>query len=208
MTLVKICGITNLDDALLAVKFGADALGLNFYEKSPRHISIQTGKDIAIKLPRDVTKVGVFVNEESSRIGELVDLIGLDAVQLHGNEDVAFVNELRRRTDVKIIKAFRVSSDFESESVFEYQLDGVLLDAFSPDLYGGSGSGFDWEIARAVASTRPDLYLAGGLTAENVADAIAAVRPYAVDVASGVELAKGVKDSTKLEAFITNAKRA
>lgn len=208
MTKVKICGITNLEDALLSVKFGADALGFNFYEKSPRYISPQAAADIVDKLPGNAMKVGVFVNIEPYRIDEFVELVGLNIVQLHGDEDAKFVIELRAETNAKIIKAFRVSSDFQADCILGLETDGVLLDAHSADQYGGTGTHFDWEIARTVKDLCPELYLAGGLTSGNVAAAVKFVEPFAVDVASGVESYPGKKDPTKLEAFIKNAKNA
>jgi phosphoribosylanthranilate isomerase len=206
MTKVKICGITNLDDALLAVELGADALGFNFYEKSPRFIPPLEAVQVIKKLTGSTIKVGVFVNKESSRIGELVALLGLAAVQLHGDEDVAFVKELRHETDAKVIKAFRVGQDFVADLIADFEVDAVLLDAYSPNYYGGTGDSFDWNTAREVREFTSELYLAGGLTSENVANAIRTVRPYAVDVASGVELRPGKKDPVKLQAFIRNAK--
>lgn len=208
MTKVKICGITNLEDALLSVKFGADMLGFNFYEKSVRYITPQKASSIIKQLPSDVIKVGVFVNMEEYRVDEFVELLKLDAVQLHGDEDQQYVDELRRNTRARIIKSFRVSPEFDEEQVVNFDLDGVLLDAYSSELYGGTGERFDWAKAKAVKPLVSDLYLAGGLTPENVSVAVRTVRPYAVDVASGVESAKGKKDSKKVEEFIENAKSA
>lgn len=205
---VKICGVTNLEDAQLAVGFGADALGFNFYEKSPRCLSAQDAKAIAETLRSGVLKVGVFVNMEEYRIGEYVDLIGLDAVQLHGDEDADFVNRLRAETDAQVIKAFRVDANFQASSIADFPADGILLDAYSAKGYGGTGKTFDWKTAESVKALTTQLYLAGGLTPENVSEAIKLVRPFAVDVASGVESAPGKKDPEKLEAFIRNAKMA
>ncbi len=208
MTKVKICGITNLEDARRATEFGADMLGFNFYEKSSRFVLAETASAIAKQVPDCVEKVGVFVNMPVQRISELVDLVGLTAVQLHGDEDRMFVERLSRLTDVPMIKAVRVSEDFQPGSVTEYQVDAILLDAYSANQYGGTGDRFDWSIAAAVRRSVSALYLAGGLTPDNVAKAIRQVRPFAVDVASGVESSPGKKDPEKVEAFIRNAKHA
>lgn len=208
MTKVKICGITNLEDALAAVEFGADMLGFNFYEKSPRYISPHAVLSIVNRISDSVTKVGVFVNEETYTVGEIMDLTGLKTIQLHGDESPEYIRELRAESEATIIKAFRVGPAFQVETIADYESDYVLLDAFSPDSYGGTGERFDWKTAKAVATLNPDLYLAGGLTPDNVADAIRTVRPFAVDVASGVESSPGKKDWKKLEAFIRDAKNA
>ena len=208
MTKVKICGITNLDDALLSVQLGADALGFNFYEKSPRYITPQKALEILKELPDSGTKVGVFVNMEEYRIGEFVDLLGLNAVQLHGDEDGKFVKDLKQETTAKVVKAFRVSQNFVANDIADFEVDAVLLDAYSPNQYGGTGDSFDWHTAQAVKQFTSELYLAGGLTSENVAVAIGTVRPEWVDVASGVESETGKKDPRKLEDFIRNARNA
>jgi phosphoribosylanthranilate isomerase len=208
MVRVKICGITNLEDAMLAAKFGADELGFNFFEMSPRYVDPQKALQIVKKLSDDAILVGVFVNMEEYRIGEFVDLLGLSAVQLHGDEDVDFINELKRCTDAKVIKAFRVGPYFLPNDTADYDVDAVLLDAYRSDRFGGTGEIFDWSSATAVNERVSELYLAGGLTPENVTEAVQAVRPYAVDVASGVESVPGKKDPKKLEMFIKNAKNA
>jgi len=208
MTKVKICGITSLEDALLSLRLGADALGFNFYEKSPRYFPPQEALQVMNELPKETVRVGVFVNMERSTIGELVDLLELTAIQLHGDEDSGFAKDLKHETGAKVIKAFRVSQDFAADVVAEFEVDAVLLDAYSPHHYGGTGDSFDWNTAREVREFTSELYLAGGLTSENVANAIRTVRPYAVDVASGVEFEPRKKDPVKLEAFIRNAKRA
>lgn len=208
MTKVKICGITNLEDAFAAVELGADMLGFNFYEKSPRCIESYTAKAIVAELPNAVEKIGVFVNMEEYRIGEFVDLVGLTFVQLHGEEDGTYINELRANTDALVIKAVRVGQGFEIDSVLEFGADAILLDSYSAGTYGGTGECFDWSAANEVKELVPALYLAGGLMPENVADAVRTVRPYAVDVASGVESSPGKKDPKKLEEFIRNAKNA
>lgn len=203
MTKVKICGITNLEDALLSAKFGADALGFNFYEKSPRHISPESAREIIDQLPDGVLKVGVFVNEGLDNIVEIAHKTKLNAIQLHGEESPEFTNELKAKTGLDMIKAFRVLKEFDVENTKKYDVDAILLDAYSPNEYGGTGETFDWEVAKRIEAK---LYLAGGLSPENVADAIRAVRPYAVDACSCLERSKGVKDRDKLERFIENAK--
>ena len=207
MTKIKICGITNLDDALLAAGLGADMLGFNFYEKSPRFVEPQTARNIAEKIPPGVFKVGVFVNMEAHRIGEFVSMVGLDAVQLHGDEHDSFVSELRRETHARIIKACRITPDRSTWPNAGSDADHFLLDSHTHE-FGGSGRTFDWSVVEGFSGIREQIILAGGLNADNVAEAIRTVRPYAVDVASGVESSPGKKDPKKLEAFIKNAKNA
>lgn len=208
MTKVKICGITNLEDALLSAKFGADALGFNFYEKSPRYISPEKAREIIGQLPPEVLKVGVFVNESKEKILETAEIARLDAVQLHGEETPAFVRQLKAKTNLEIIKAFRVSEAFKPEDVLRYEAEAILLDAYSPKEHGGTGETFDWEIAKKVREIFPKMYLAGGLSHDNVRRAIKELKPFAVDVCSGIEEVKGKKDKVKLINFIIQAKRA
>jgi phosphoribosylanthranilate isomerase len=207
MTKVKICGITNLEDALLSAKFGADALGFNFYEKSPRYISPEKAYGIIEQLPPEILKVGVFVNESLDKIIEIAETANLSAIQLHGDECAEFVRELKTKTNLEIIKAFRVTEDFKPEDVLKYETDSVLLDAFSKKDYGGTGEVFDWEIAKKVQEIFPKIYLAGGLSAENVVQAIKDVLPFAVDACSCLESSKGRKDLEKVEFFIRSVKK-
>lgn len=202
MTKVKICGITNLEDALLSAKFGADAVGFNFYAKSPRYVAPEKARAIAGQLPPEILKIGVFVNESPEKIREIAETASLDAIQLHGEETRDFVLEIKAKTNLEIIKAFRVSPDFEPEDVLRYETDAILLDAFSPQEHGGTGETFDWKIARKVREIFPKMYLAGGLSAENVVAAIENVQPFAVDACSCLEIRKGFKDSQKLADFI------
>jgi len=206
MTKVKICGITNLEDALLSAKFGADALGFNFYEKSPRYIAPEKARDIIEQLPKEILKVGVFVNESLDKIIEIAAVAKLDTLQLHGEETPEFAKELKSKTNLEIIKAFRVSLEFKPEDVTRYEVDAVLLDAYSPKEHGGTGETFDWEIAKKVRNIFPKMYLAGGLSHENVGSAIWNVKPFAIDVCSGVEYDKGRKDKIGLINFIVKAK--
>jgi phosphoribosylanthranilate isomerase len=203
---IKICGITNREDALHAVECGADALGFNFYEKSPRYIAPGSANDIVQRLPRHVTTVGVFVNSSIDEVHDIFIRAFLDVVQLHGDETPAFVSSLGG--ELKVIKAIHLSAPFDVNSILQYRVDdiddevpGFLLDTPSTN-YGGSGKKLDWELATKFKEVVPDFYLAGGLTPDNVADAIRTVRPMAVDVCSGVEAYKGKKDPKKVAAFI------
>ncbi|MCA1623509.1 MAG: phosphoribosylanthranilate isomerase [Acidobacteria bacterium] len=202
MTKVKICGITNLQDALLSVKFGADALGFNFYPKSSRYILPEKAREIINPLPKEVLKVGVFVNESLDKIIDTAETARLDAIQLHGEETPEFVREMKTKVNLEIIKAFRVSESFSPEEVLQYEADAALLDAYSPKEYGGTGETFDWEIAKKVQEIFPKMYLAGGLSIENIREAIEYVRPFAIDACSLIEREKGIKDSQKVRDFI------
>lgn len=219
MTLVKICGITNLEDALVAVEHGADLLGFNFYQRSPRYIAPGDARDIESKLrpQHQFRTVGVFVNEPMESILEIAIDSNIDAIQLHGDETIAYFEQAHSNSGLAVVKALRVGKNLSVKEVENYwsreigefnDLVGVLLDGYSPAGYGGFGEVADWEFARQVSTAIPRVYLAGGLNPENVADAIRTVRPYAVDVASGVESSPGKKDPGRLEAFIRNAKSA
>lgn len=206
MTKVKICGITNLEDALLSAKFGADALGFNFYDKSPRYILPEKAQEIIEQLPERILKVGVFVNERLEKIIEIARIAKLDALQLHGEETPEFVRELKQKTNLEIIKAFRVSPEFKPEDVLQYEVDATLLDAYNPQEHGGTGKTFDWEIAKKVQEIFPKMYLAGGLSEYNIKDAIKSVHPFAVDACSLLEKRKGKKDKWKISSFILRIK--
>jgi phosphoribosylanthranilate isomerase len=202
MTKVKICGITNLEDALLAAKFGADALGFNFYPKSPRYIAPEKAREISERLPEEILKVGVFVNESLEKIAEIAETARLDAIQLHGEETPEFARELKAKTGLEVIKAFRVSPDFKPEDVLQYETDAILLDAYNPQQHGGTGETFDWKIAKGVQSIFPKMYLAGGLSPNNIAKVVESVEPFAVDACSLLEKVKGIKDAGKVRDFI------
>jgi phosphoribosylanthranilate isomerase len=207
---VKICGITRLEDARLAVELGADALGFNFYEKSPRCLAPADAWKILSKLPALVSTIGVFVNWDSASIIALAKSLRLSAVQLHGDESAANIGECTRHFPV--IKAFRTESKFLFAQFRAYKTASTfLLDAPTDDKnspsFGGTGCLADWKIAKRAAAKYPIL-LAGGLTPENVAEAIFTVRPYAVDVASGVESRPAKKDPGKLRAFFAEVARA
>jgi phosphoribosylanthranilate isomerase len=198
---VKICGLTNKGDALHAAGSGADAIGLVFYAQSPRFVSLEIACDICAALPPFVTRVGLFVNASPELIREAVSCCGLDVVQLHGDETPAQADCSPLRT----IKALRVRNLASLDGHEKYQVSTLLLDAWVPGEYGGTGECFNWDIAAAVAATRP-VILAGGLTPENVSAAVARVKPYAVDVSSGVEKTPGEKDPDKVAAFIRAVK--
>jgi phosphoribosylanthranilate isomerase len=199
MTVVKICGVTNKHDGRLASDLGADVIGLNFVTTSPRYISAERGREIIESVGRDVAWAGVFVNESEDNIFRIAEKLKLDAIQLHGDESPAFVEEIGQVTGCKIIKAFRVSDKFELETITKFRVSAVLLDAFSNGAHGGTGQKFDWSVAKAATGLCDSIYLAGGLEPANVADAIRYVRPYAVDVCSGVEVSLGKKDALKLK---------
>ncbi|MDT4897937.1 MAG: phosphoribosylanthranilate isomerase [Acidobacteriota bacterium] len=204
--IVKVCGITNLEDALAAVEAGADALGFNFYRQSPRYIAPEVARRITRQLPSTVMSVGVFVNEsEPDEVARIMDSAGLTAVQLHGDESPEYCYQLRDRFT---IKAVRARGDFEPQIVRDYETDAILLDAYTADARGGTGRVVDWEVARRVRELVPQLFLAGGLSPENVAEAIAAVEPYAVDACSSLESAPGRKDTKRVGAFVAAARRA
>lgn len=202
---VKICGITNLEDAMAAVEAGADALGFNFYRESPRFVKSDVVKRIVAQLPPFVTAVGVFVNEDVKIVRDWMDDCGLALAQLHGDEAAAYCDLLGR----PVLKAIRLKDRGSLLAVAEYRgrarVRGFVLDAFSATSYGGTGQVADWDLAAEVARSTC-VILAGGLTPENVAEAIQKVQPYGVDVSSGVESRPGKKDHKKLRAFIEAAK--
>ena len=204
MVQVKICGITNLEDAQAAVRAGADALGFNFYRRSSRFIEPDAARLIIEQLPGAVLTVGVFVNEgEPEALARIADRARVAAVQLHGDESPRYCRTLKDRF---VIKALRVGADFVPESVARYEVDAILLDAFAGEARrGGTGHVIDWSLARRVRELVPKLFLAGGLSPENVAEAISAVEPYAVDACSRLECAPGRKDAARVSAFIAAA---
>jgi len=204
MVKVKICGITSYEDARAAVEAGADALGFVFYDKSPRFINPVKAAGIISRLPPFIQTVGLFVNEETAQVNWTADYCGIDVVQLHGDETPEDCLEVKRR----VIKAFRVQKIISIdplEKYQDYQVAGYLLDAWSPDAYGGTGRTFNWELAQSAKQYGP-VILAGGLSPENIAEAIRVVQPYGVDVSSGVEAALGKKDPAKVKEFIRVAK--
>jgi phosphoribosylanthranilate isomerase len=197
---IKFCGITSVEDAQRAVAAGAWAIGLIFWPGSPRRCSPDAAAQIAGALRRRVQVVGVFVNPSLDEVAATADAVGLTMLQFHGDEGPAFCAEAARRTGCKVIKAARVRSGADIQALASFHTDYHLLDSYAPGKPGGTGDTFTWEIARAHRGSVP-VILSGGLNPENVAEAIAAVHPFAVDVASGVELKPGVKDPERLEAF-------
>ncbi len=193
---LKVCGITSLEDAHLAIECGAEFLGFNFYRKSPRYISPEAARTIIEQIPNGVNTVGIFVNEAQPQdVIEILEISGAQLAQLHGDEDLAYCAAVGAE---RVIKALRVGEGFNVRQVLDYPAWAVLLDAFDKHLYGGTGKTANWEAAREAAKlTR--LFLAGGLSPENIADAIQSVQPFAVDVNSGVESAPGKKDRVKLQ---------
>lgn len=201
---IKVCGITNRADALTALEAGADALGFILYEESPRFLKNHAAAEIIRALPPFVAKVGVFVNPSEEQVCRAVIECGLDTVQFHGEEPPEFC----RKFSAKVIKAFRIR-DLESlQQLTSYETNAWLLDSFVPDKLGGTGAKFNWDLAIEAKKLGRPIILAGGLTPENVADAVRRVRPFAVDVSSGVEMAPGRKDPAKVRAFLAAARQA
>jgi phosphoribosylanthranilate isomerase len=196
MTLVKICGITTLADAMVAVEAGADALGFNFYRPSPRYIRPENAREIIDRLPESILKVGVFVNEDVQSLARIATEANLSAVQLHGDESPEYCHKLAGQY---VIKVFRAGDGVDVET---YGVDAIMLDTKDDLLRGGTGRVFDWSIAQRTNDSTPKLFLAGGLSPENVAEAITTVRPYAVDACSSLEESPGRKDHTRVRAFV------
>ena len=201
MVRVKICGITSVEDALQAVQAGADALGFVFYERSPRNLDPLRAANIISNLPPFVQTVGLFVNADAGFVNDTADRCRLDLVQLHGDEPPEYCEQIRRR----VIKAFRVRDAASLAPVRDYRVAGILLDAYSPGAFGGTGLSFNWELAGIAGKFGP-VILAGGLDLDNVREAVERVAPYAVDVSSGVESSPGRKDPEKVREFIKKAK--
>jgi phosphoribosylanthranilate isomerase len=201
---VKICGITNISDAIAAVDFGADALGFVFFEGSPRYISPEAAATIINQLPPFTTTIGVFVDEKPEQVEKIIDLTRIDIVQFHGNEPPGVCDVSRHS-----IKAIRVKSLESLDPLNNYKdrVSAFLLDTFTPDVLGGTGQIFNWDIA-VYAKQFGRIILAGGLTPDNVVKAVKRVRPYGIDVSSGVESKKGKKDHKKMRLFIERAKGA
>jgi len=201
MVKIKVCGITNLDDAVQALELGADFLGFNFYPPSPRYIAPARARTILAQLPQQIGKVALFVNEPKEKILQVVERQAFSGLQFHGDESADYC----RGWELKVIKAFRLRDRASLSGMEEFPADYYLLDSWAPG-YGGSGAPFPWQWLEGLHSDR--LILAGGLDAENVAEAIRLVRPYGVDVCTGVEARPGIKDHEKLKAFIAAAKSA
>ena len=203
---VKICGITNLDDARAAIDAGADMLGFNFYLPSPRYIQPDAAREIITALRTlnsRITMVGIFVNESLENVIKVAEQTGLDAIQLHGDETVEYCRQLRAQAPARLI--FKVIDANGATGVPEWRLspaDAFMVDAHDPNLRGGTGRTADWTFAREAAGQLPRLFLAGGLSPENVAEAINAVGPYAVDACSALEISPGKKDPARMKEFV------
>jgi phosphoribosylanthranilate isomerase len=208
MVLVKVCGITNLDDALASADAGADALGFNFYRRSPRYIAPEIARTIVDRLRADypnLLNVGVFVNESLDAIKKIAAVAGVSALQLHGNETPEYCKALKGHD---LIKVFSARNKFAPQTVLDYDVQAVMLDAVDKEAFGGTGKLSNWAVARATRELVPRLFLAGGLSAENVADAINQVNPFAVDACSGLESVPGRKDHASVRAFVAAVRAA
>lgn len=199
---VKICGITNLEDALAAIDAGADALGFNFYSESPRVLNFEQAYLIGQEIPPSVLKVGVFVDQDFEEVRDLAQSLELDLLQFHGNETPEYCAEFGRDW----MKAFRLKDEESLEDIAEYDCDLILVDAYKAGYQGGTGVCIDFRLAKEAKKMGKKIILAGGLNPQNIALAIAEVDPYGVDVASGVEKSAGIKDHLKLQEFVEKAK--
>jgi phosphoribosylanthranilate isomerase len=206
MTFIKICGITNLDDALAAVAAGADALGFNFYKPSPRYLSPLNAREIIEQLPESLLMVGVFVNEESpDAVRSIATEAGIRAVQLHGDESPEYCRTVA--CNYYVIKTFAVSDTFDVQTIKPYEVEAIMLDTKHNTLRGGTGRVFDWSVAQQLNQTIPKLFLAGGLSLENVENAIKTVRPHAVDACSALEDRPGKKNHERMRVFVNTVRR-
>jgi len=201
---VKICGITSEADALAAAEAGADAIGLMFYEGSPRHVTLEQAKAISAALPQHVMRVGVFVNAEEAFVHQALTECMLNILQFHGDE----TPEECSRYPVMTLKAFRVQGEETLAELEAYPSAGYLLDAYVKDALGGTGATFNWDLAVRAQEFGKPIFLAGGLTPENVAEAVRKVQPFGVDVSSGVEIEPGRKDAEQMRTFVAAAKGA
>ncbi|RJG06415.1 phosphoribosylanthranilate isomerase [Noviherbaspirillum cavernae] len=207
-TRIKICGLSRTQDVQVAVDAGADAIGLVFYSRSPRHVTPDTARKLIAAVPPYVTSVGLFVNASESEVADIVAAAPISLIQFHGDETLEQCCSIAARVNRPFTRALRVQPGMTEEDLLKYEHDyraasslfaGLLLDAFV-DGYGGGGKVFDWSLIPKELA--PRVVLSGGLSAQNAADAIVRVRPYAVDVSSGVELSKGMKDPARIRAFI------
>lgn len=209
MTKIKICGITNIEDAKIAERLRIEEIGFNFYPGSKRFIETADAVSIAERLEPEMMKVGVFVDHPFDQIIEIAGMVGLNAIQLHGSESSQMVREIRSKSGLMVIKAIRVSAEMNVGEGIDNVADAVLLDSYSATEAGGTGETFDWTIAKEIVLWRPEsVYLAGGLSVENVADAVKSVRPYAIDACSRLESSPGKKDKDKLARFVFAARAA
>ena len=203
-TRVKICGITNLADAQTAIEAGADALGFIFYEKSPRRMTIPAAAEISKQLPPFILRVGVFVNAAEDLVTRAISECGLSLLQFHGEEPPEFCT----RFGLMSMKAFRIRDAESLKELPKYPTEAWLLDAYSAENLGGTGEKFNWDLAVEAQKFGKPVFLAGGLTPENVAAAVRKVQPFGVDVSSGVESSSGKKDHARMRAFIANVRQA
>src|SRR5919202_1507070 len=204
MVKVKVCGITNLEDARVAADAGADAIGLVFAEKSPRKVSVERAREIAAALPQDIMKVGVFVDEEPQEVLRISRQVGLDYAQLHGDEPPEVVAAIRG-AGLPVMKAVRVRNVRALAAVERYEADLLLLDAWSAEARGGTGERFDWELAKSLIG-RDNIVVSGGLGPENVREAIEYFEPYGVDASSSLEERPGKKNGERVRRFVRAAK--
>ena len=205
MTLVKICGITNFDDALAAVEADADMLGFNFYAGSPRYIEPEEARSIINKLPKTVISVGVFVNESLDDVERIASTSGVSVLQLHGDESPEYCAALKRQ---HVLKVFNTGQNFDYERISNYDVQLIMVDAGAETARGGTGRLSDWSKAREVRELFPTMFLAGGLSPENVRAAIEEVEPFGVDACSALELAPGKKDLARVRAFVAAVRAA
>ena len=198
MVKVKMCGITNQEDLGKAVFYGAWAVGFVFHKKSPRYVSPSKARKLVEEMPPFITPVGVFVNLKERAVRDILKFTRINTVQFHGDEEPAYC---KRFKEYKQIKAFRVSQDFNIKMVSKYKVDAYLFDTYQDAVFGGTGKIFNWDVIKGVKFDKP-VILSGGLTAENAKEGVEAVKPYAVDVSSGMEKAPGIKDPKKIRAFM------
>jgi phosphoribosylanthranilate isomerase len=202
--IVKICGITNVEDGLAAAHSGADALGFIFYQQSPRYVPIEKAATVIREVPAPIVKVGVFVDAEEEMVYRAIRECGLNLLQFHGGESPEFCVQF----GLMSMKAFQVRDAQSLSQLKDFKTDAWLLDAYSPNKLGGTGEKFNWDLAIEARKLGRPIFLAGGLTPDNVAEAVRHVEPYAVDVSSGVEASPGIKDHAKVKAFVAAAKTA
>lgn len=196
---VKICGITNLEDALVSVDAGCDALGFVFYKKSPRYVSVEKAIQIIWHIPKRIKKVGVFVNEKEANIKRIASLLGLDILQFHGNESKEFCKKFR---DYKVIKAIRIKKKPNLKTLENYPVWGILFDTYKKKTFGGTGKAFNWDLIKGIRLKDKKIFLSGGLNIRNVRKAIRYVRPDWIDVSSSLEKKPGKKDILKIKKFL------
>ncbi len=204
MIRIKICGLTNLRDARAAVAAGADWLGFVFFKKSPRYITPEAARRIIARLPEKIMKVGVFVDEPAARVRAIAGACGLDILQFHGRETAAYG---RRFENYPVMKAVRVKDAASLKKARQWPADYLLLDAFCPGAFGGTGKTFDWRLLPWVKKTRKPVFISGGLSADNVGALLRRIAPFGVDVSSGVEKSPGKKDARKMRAFVMTVRR-